>query len=71
MSRMTQVSTRNVMDVDGLPKERDIFTRHSTEVKVGFDRVIQGDNGGQHWTRRSSSLVTDRPCKITGVGETE
>jgi hypothetical protein len=59
------------MDVDGLPKERDIFTRDSTEVRVGFERVIRGTNGGQHWTRRSSSLVTDRPSKIIIVGETE
>jgi hypothetical protein len=68
---MTQVSTRNVMDVDGLPKERDVFIRDSTEVMVGFERVIRGTNGGQHWTRRSSSLVNDRPSKIIGIGETE
>jgi hypothetical protein len=71
MSRMTQVSTRNVMDLGGSPKERDIFTRDSTEVRVEFDRVIRGTNGGQHWTRRSSSMVTDRPSKITGFAETE
>lgn len=59
------------MDVNFSPKEREIFTGDTTEVRLEFDRVIRGTHGGQHRTRRSSSLVTDRPSKITGFADTE